>query len=645
MSDSTPFIPEHQAGESPTYGTTGYTPDEEEKEVIQLVDNLYSKAKKYRKRYDERWMDFYKMFRGKQWKEVRPSYRSSEVMNLVFETIQAMVPILTDSHPKLQFLPTLPAQFELADILNKVAENDWSHNNWLMVLTEILFDAHFYGTGMAYVGFNPKAEMGLGAIEFESFDIFYAFPDPQARDVNGKRTKYWITAEPTDLSELKKLYPEKAKWLTSDVIDLANGDKSDIQNVMFKSPMDSKLILEGPSSGDTASKNQALKITLYSKDDDFDEDECLDEEADGTPKLDENGQPLKKYVQTLKYPKGRKVVVAGGVLCEDGEMEFDDGLFPFVKINNYVLPREFWGMGEVEQLEGPQKTFNKLLSFVLDTMSLMSNPIYIVDDTAGIDTDNLFNKPGLVIEKAQGSEVRRESGVELPGFILPLIDRYRKYFDGISGSTDLSRGVESTSVTAASAIENLQQAQQTRLRLKSRNIDAFLQDFGKLYLSRVFQYYSVPRIVRVSGDQNADKYFYFHVEQLETLDEKGNKIFKKMAHINQNGQAKTVEIEGEFDVRVSTGSSLPFAKESKGQMAMNLFKLEVIDAEELLKDLDYPNYELVLQRVNAKKAEAAQGQMQQQQQAMEMQIAGKQAIKATPVAPAIPPPLGGGPPQ
>lgn len=610
---TTPYLSEHEAPGNQQGSTPGYNPTPDERKVIQLVDALYGKAKKYRKRYDQKWIDFYKDFRGRQWKEVRPSYRSSEVLNLIFETIQSMIPILVDSKPKLEFLPTVPSQFELADILSKVAANDWEHNNWLMTLVEIIYDSHFYGTAFGYVGFNPDAEMGLGSIEFESQDVFYVFPDPQARDINGKRTKHFITAEPVDIAQVKKEYASNpnSKYITADVIDFAQGDKADIYQVMFKSPTDSKLIVEGPSGYDSIAKNQTLKITVWLKDDDIEEEMKTELKEDGTPRLNPDGSMQTSYVAKKKYPKGRKICVAGGVLLDDQEIEFEDGNFPFVRLTNYTLPREFWGVGEVENLESPQKTINKILAYTLDCLALMGNPIYIVDDTSGIDTDNLFNKPGLVVEKTAGSEVRRESGVEMPSFVLPLLDRYKRYFDGISGQTDLSRGVEPGDITAASAIEDLQQAQQTRLRLKSKHIDAFLQDFGKLYLSRVFQFYSVPRIVRVSGDDNAQSYFYFHVERLED----GRKIANIMEPDAQGnaGRAKQVEITGDFDVKVSTGSTLPFAKEAKGEMALKLFQLGIIDAEEVLKDMDYPNYEAVLNRMQQKQGPAMQAQQQQVQ--------------------------------
>jgi uncharacterized protein YqgQ len=270
-----------------------------------------------------------------------------------------------------------------------------------------------------------------------------------------------------------------------------------------------------------------------------------------------------------------------------------------------------YGISEIEPLESPQKTINKILACALDCLQIMGNPVFIVDDTANIDTDNLFNKPGLVIEKTQGSEVRREPGVELPTYVLPLIGMYRTFLNGVSGQTDLSKGVEPTNVTAASAITSLQEAQQTRLRLKSKHIDAFLQDVGKLYLSRVFQFYSAPRVVRISGDSGADEYFYFHVEKLDGDDG----AIRKVAHLTYpDGRRKEIEIAGEFDVRVATGTSLPFAKAQKSNMAMQLYQLQVIDEEELLESIDYPNAQKVLRRQREKK-QAMQAQAQQMQMA------------------------------
>jgi hypothetical protein len=70
------------------------------------------------------------------------------------------------------------------------------------------------------------------------------------------------------------------------------------------------------------------------------------------------------------------------------------------------------------------------------------------------------------------------------------------------------------------------------------------------------------------------------------------------------------QMRGKFDVRVTTGSSLPFSKAEKEQRLLNLFDRQIIDAEEVLKSLEYPNYEALLQRMEQKAMQAAQAEQQ-----------------------------------
>ncbi len=628
---------EHAPRDSNTSANTGavYMPTDEEKKTIKMVEKLFSKAKKHRSQYDKRWTDFYHMFRGKQWKEQRPSYRHAEVINHIFKSIQSTVPIQVDARPRFEFLPEEPSDQPLAEILNEAAESDWTRKGWSEQLLEVIYDSNIYSTGLSKMMYDPNADQKRGDLVYESLDPMYSYPDPDAYDVN-KKCWFFIYAEPMDVKKIKRRYPNVKEFIKPDLSDLASSAKTDVGSQRYRSPVDNQTILTETGTLGSMSKDRALLITCWLTpemcEDDFEEQDISETDP-------ATGIVTPKFQQIAKYPNGRKIVLCNNVLCEDEPNGYDDALIPYQRYVNYMLPREFWGISEVEQLEGPQKAFNKMVSFALDVMTLMGNPIWIVPTSTGIDTDNFTTKPGMVLEPEGESRPERVPGVELQPYVLQLIDRMGQWFDSISGSQDVTRGVNPTGVTAASAISSLQEAAQTRIRQKARNLDVYLQYLGQMWLSRTFQFRTAPQIYRLTGKNGVEKYFRMTVENYDVTapqpvmhPETGQPMADSLGQpqtqqvpTGETGKRVTVqpygpnglidptaqqqyETRAKFDVRVTTGSSLPFAKADKEQKLLNYFDRGIIDAEEVLKGSDYPNWQAVLQRVQAAQQQAAAAQ-------------------------------------
>lgn len=608
------MLAEHQAPERDKQSAETYEPSPEDRKAIKLVDDVLNKNKKHRRMYDHKWLDYYRMFRGRQWKEQRPSYRHSEVLNFIFRSIQSTVPIQVDARPRFEYLPQEPSDMEAAEIINEVAEADWIRNNWGEQLLEVVYDSNIYGTGLSEMEGEPSK------LNYESRDPVYCFPDPSARDTNRKCPTF-VYAEPTDIHVVKRMFPKVAKYLKADVQQLIVDERTQ-NDVRFRSPADRNQVMEGSTPVDPANKDLALlKVCYLSPEycsEDYEEEERnVVDPATGEPAVTETGEPEVEYVQKAKYPRGRVIITCAGVLCEDRENKYDDGEIPFDRYVNYLMPREFWGMSEVEQLEGPQRIINKIFSFALDVLTLTGNPIWLVPSSSGVDPDTLTNRPGLNVEFDGDDPPQRVEGAGLQPFVLQLFDKVSEIFDSISGSQDVTRGVQPTGVTAASAISTLQEAAQTRIRQKARNLDFYLQYVGQKYLSRVFQFYTAPQIVRLTGNEGATRYFRMQVEDTTRTLEDGvtqvpGKKLKVMPYTDAGQEDPTgfreYEIRGKFDVRVVTGSSLPFAKAEKEQKLLNLFDRGVIDEEEVLKGSDYPSWEQVLQRVEAKRAAQAEAE-------------------------------------
>lgn len=577
-----------------------YIRDEAEIKLARKIELLFDKYKRARADYDYDWMENYKFFRGRQWLEPRPAYRNAEVINIVWQAIQSQVPILTDSRPKFEFIPEEPSDVKFAEIMNELAEADWQGKNWLMVLTELLYDAKIYGTAISQLEWDQNENLGRGDLCYESTELFYCYPDPQARQINDRRSRGFIYAEPMTLEEIRRKW-KKGRYVTADTLDLLKETKVDLNPLRFRSPRGDRQIYESARLGGSQDtpESKALVITAYYHCDEMDEIERMVEGSDGAEK--------RIYELKLRYPKGRKVVVANGIVLEDGPNPYEDGKFPFCKLVNYPLPREFWGENEINQLKGPQRMFNKIISYALDILVLTGNPIWIVDTTSKVDTDKLNNAPGLVVEKTPGSEVRREAGVQLQPYVLQLMDRVKEYVETISGSQDITRGIPTGGVTAASAIADLQNAAQTRMRQQSRNIDAYLQDFGQQYLARVMQYYTVDKVFSYVGTDEVRQFFRAVIKKSEN-----NERILEVQRYDENKQPLPVVdeyvLKGKLDVRVTTGTALPFSKAQLKQEMLQLFDRGLIDRQEYFKQTDFPNWTAVDQRLAEKEqaqAEAA----------------------------------------
>lgn len=576
------------------------TQDEQAQQTVKAVLDLFSRAKKYRSRYDKNWLHYYKMFRGDQWHNVRmPSFRQQEVINMIWQTIQSNVPLQTDVRPQISFIPEDPSDVAFAEVLNQVSEADWERNNWLQVVTEVILDGYLYGTGFGEMGYDPDNDYGLGSATFKSEDPFYCYPDPDCSDINDPDSYSFIVAKPVCTKRLKQKYPQFAEKIKPDVKDLIASSKTSINDFRIRQT-NSDVDMPDVSflSGSERANDKTMLITCYMKPQETEE------------KYEGEGDEIVKVTKKV-YPRGRCLKIANGVLLEETELPFENGKFPFAKYVNYILPREFYGVSEVEQLESPQRVFNKILNASLEILNLMGNPIWVVDTSSGVDPDHLVNRTGLIVEKEPGSEVRREAGVQLNQSALSLIDRLETWFNNVAGTQDVSRGQTPASVTAASAIEQLQEAARTRIRQKQRNLDVFIRDVGRQYAEIVVEKYTKPRVFRITNSQGSTEFFRFSVGR----DESGINIatVQKFAQGGLDGNdvvpsdPMIYPLQAtSFDVKVSTGSSLPFSTAEKEQKALNLFDRGVIDAEELLNVLDYPNREEILMRLKQNAAMAAQ---------------------------------------
>lgn len=588
--------------------------------TVRMVEEMFSEAKGWRRKFDVDWIENHKFLRGKQWKDKRPSYRHSEVLNFTHAAVQTIIPILTDARPNIEALPEEPSDLEFSELMTQILRSKWDREVWGERVAEAIIDSATVGSAISKISWNPDLLDGLGDLEFKVIDYMNFYPDPRATDINDGIGRYVIEATPTNVNEVRRRFPKKAKSIKGDVssLDDAKTARLDLHDTRVRSAVDNLTLVHGETPRDDTNQDQVLLIECW-----MDSDEVIEKEIE---QKDKDGKISKAFQQVKKYPRGRKILIANGILLEDVPNPYKHGKFPYTKLVDYIEPREFWGMGEVEQLKGPQIMINKIISYMMDTMILMSNPLWMVPTGSGVETENLINKPGLVVEYSGEERPHREQGVNMPAFITQTFDRLVNLFDKISGVHDVSQGVAPSGASGI-AIDLLQEAAQTKLRLKGRNVDGWLTKSGQLMSSLVLQFYETPRVIRITNNEGAANFFKFAVDEIENESGEIQQIatIEESVPDGQGGilkEIRQIQIKSNLDLRISTGTELPLRKAKKAANAKELFAQGIIGPKELLEALEWPNPERTALEFEKKQEAAAQAEAEAalaEQQAVQQQ--------------------------
>ena len=567
------------------------------------VKELISRAQAAKREYEEKWREYREFYNGQQWRKDRPKYRVSQVINVCFATIETVHPLLTDDMVKMSAQPREPGQYEAAEKLTNAFDFHHEKLNLGRKVSIILKDALMYGSGVCKVFWDSDAlpmiqvpdEYGgmtsepMGEIGVTRINPFYIYPDPTATTVED--CAFLIEGKPVSLDLVKLNYPEKADDLKAE--DL---------------PIESRTGQYGKPTGETTdtTRDEGSKYPYGASPKDDDRVMVYEVWMRNVGMLLDKDATVEEIAQAdQEFPNGRLITICGDIVLSDRQWPFEDGLYPYVKFDDYMQTDKFWGMGEIEQIMPQQKEINKRASQIIENAQLTANPPLVVDKNSGVDTDLLTSRPGIIIEKNPGAEVGYLEPPRLPEYVFTAQKESKLDLDMVSGVHDVSRGALSQSITSGVAIAELQEAAHTRIREKVRNRNESIVDVAQLMISRMQQYYEMPRQMRILGGKPEDTQ-----GQAEGMPPPEPFVFQTL---------ERQELGGMFDVRIETGTELPQSQAGKFQEVIALFELGIADEEAVLDVINFPNRAKLMERKRAKEAEQMQMQQQQMMQQQQQQ--------------------------
>lgn len=541
-----------------------YEPTEKERKLCDWVNTKFKQAYVAKAPLATKWQEYMKAYTGELFVDnSRPSYKSNEVSNLIFSTIEAIRPIMTDNNPKFIAMANNPDGQEFCNTVQMALDYEWDREKMGLKLPAQLIPMLVYGTCIWFIRWNGN-DGEQGNINIVPVDPFNIFPDPLGDSVDS--CEYIVYATYKNANQIKQLFPDKASAIEGSRITM------------------SELVNERDQD-DARPQNQVLILEMW----------CRDWT---TKDVDVEGK------ETLKYPKGRVITCLPdlGIVLEDKKNPYNDGKFPFVLMKNYDVPFKFWGSGEVEQIVSPQRHVNELTNQIIDNAKNTANMPWIVDKNCGIGVGKLTNRPGLVIRKNPGSEVRRDNPPVMPEYVRAQIDALKSDIQDISGVLDSLRGDKQTGITTASAILALQESSQSRIRLKIKIMEYALGDVASTVYSRMQQFWKFDRWIRVT-------------------DIEGN---TNLQQINEQ------ILKNNYDVRVMAGSTMPVNKNAMLDLMIRLAQtnaedgMPVVDRRSLLEYLPLGDKKAIIQRYDELKQQQEQQQQEQLNQQLQAQQQGMQ---------------------
>ena len=442
-----------------------------------------------------------------------------------------------DSYPEPAILPrsrgdeataktlssVLPAIFENCDF-----ETNYSDNWW---------DKLKNGSAIYAVMWDKDAARGQGDISIKPVDMLSFYWEPGIKDIQESRNIFVLALADND--SLEAQYPQ----------------------------------LRGKLSG------SAITMKQYHYDDDVDTT-GKSIVVDWYYKVQTSSGPIVHYVkyvdETVLFASENEKVYENGL--------YDHGKYPFVMDTLYKEKGTPAGFGYIDIFRSPQEYIDRLGNAILLNAEEASRRRYMVKDGCQINEDELSDIHKRVIHVAgslNDDNVRSFETPVLPSVYLSVLQDKVNELKETSANRDFNQGGTTSGVTAASAIQALQEVGNKTSRDIIKGSYRAYQDICIMVIDLMRQFYDINRTFRITGKQGNPEYVSFNNEAL-----KGGSL-----HIaGQDFRTK----EPIFDVIPRAQKQNPYSKLSQNEMALQFYNAGFFNpqlADQVLQCIDMMDFD------------------------------------------------------
>lgn len=570
--------------------------------------------RKYRDTLDlpSLWSHFHELYRNRIFRT--KSKFAQTPINLYFKVINALKANLTDQKPKASIMSRGDTADDIADGWQAKYDEWWEHSKQQKCLELSVGNSELYGFAMDKMVFDPELEAGIGDIRTVRGDTFGVMLWPKHSDPQTSPMVAWLEA--MDLGDLYRKWPEQKEKVKgeSEYSELLGEGRNKVRGNRsaqlrpIGSPPGFYVVDSEDKGGEYEGQvERALVGELWVKDytmiwmdprtgEEVPEGEQLPPEqmpqpvmdpATGQPAVDPmTGQPAMQMVevpvepvQQSKYPgfiRCIRVTNKGKVVLDDlpnpsvnpdlpRETTCQTYLwdkFPFLKRDSYSDDISEYGLSIMEQIEPLVIEVSKKFTQWGVSIDTRCKDVLIIPQNAGVKRTDVNNLPARLWEPIGplAAGIRYLPVPTGPADVITFLEFAIKLLDDITGIQDVSEGRRPSGITAASAIQALQEKAQTIYREKIRNNDLYLEEQGRMFISLGQNWLTEVQSLKYEG--------------------KGQE---------QNIQFRGTEFQGEMAFHIEAGSTLPHNRAYRQGVMTELAKAGKLTNRTLFKELAVPN--------------------------------------------------------
>ncbi len=420
-----------------------------------------------------------------------------------------------DNLPDISCLAREKNDVEAAALLTEVLPVILEENKFEETYSTCWFDKLKSGTACYGVFWNPALDGGLGNIDIRRVDVLNLYWEPGISDIQHSRNIFHIAS--SDNEVLREKYPFLADAIASDSTDT------------------SRYVYD--ESVDTSDKS------------------CV---VDWYYKKMQNGKEVLHYA---KFCNGVLLYASENDPIYENRGFYDHGKYPFFIDRLYPIQDSPCGFGIIDAMKGTQAQIDALSTAIVRNARMAATRRFFIRSDGSIN-EKEFADWRLPFVHYSGSGDPSESimSIESPvlsGIYVDILNSKINELKETSGNRDFSQGTVTGGVTAAAAIEALQEAgSKTSRDVISAGYRTF-EEIAATVIKLMHQFYTVPRCFRITG-------------------EGGSTSFKYCGSDNISSRFGGEPI---FDIKIRAHKKSAFSRASMNELACDLYNMGIFDPD------------------------------------------------------------------